>query len=587
MADSLPAWDLSDLYASPDDPQIDQDLRALINEAEAFAERWRGGLSAAGAAVREALDGYEALQARAQKVGAYAQLYFSIDQTDAARGALLQKSREKLTEFSGHLVFLELELAELPEEHFGSLLADPALEPYHHYLGCVAEQAKHNLSEPEERVLVATGPVRGSAMGRLFSEIHGRARYTMRADGEENSLTQSEVLAYFYSPIRDERAAAAKALTETLKESAHPLTFIFNTLLHERQIFDQLRGYERPESARHLANELETGVVDTMTDVCVKHYPMVARYYERKRKLLGLDELTHIDRYAPIEQASESIPYADARDLVCESFKAFDPRMHELVLPFFEQGWIDARLLPGKQGGAFCAGVTPDLHPYVLMNYTGKPRDVTTLAHELGHGIHDRLAARNHMLDYHPVLPLAETASTFAEMLVFDRLLQQLTDPVARRALLCGKLEDSFATIFRQTAMFRFEQQAHALRRQGEQPTEAYNEVWQRCQQEMFGDSVTLGQEHAYWWLYIPHVYRSPFYVYAYAFGELLVLALYARYKQVGSSFVDGYFELLAAGGSKRPAEILRALDIEIADPAFWSGGCRVLEQTLAELEAL
>ncbi|HAR65158.1 MAG TPA: oligoendopeptidase [Lentisphaeria bacterium] len=585
---TLPTWNLDDLYTSPTDPKLSEDLSQLSVEADDFAAQWRGKLGQDAATLRAALDHYEAFQRKAAKPSCYASLLFSTDLNDPERGALLQSVREAITALSGKLVFFDLELAELPEERLTELMADDQLAPYGHYLKTVVAQAKYNLSEPEEKILVATSPVRGSAFGRLFSEIHSRAVYRMSVDGEEQTLTQSEILAKVYSSDRAERAAAAAAVTTTLKEHAHPLTFIYNTLLNERQITDRLRGIERPEGGRHLANELSYEVVDTMSSVCVKHYPMVARYYELKRRLLGLEELTHVDRYAPIADSRKEIAYEDAKQLVCDSFLAFSPEMHELVLPFFEQDWIDAELKPGKQGGAFCAGVTPDLHPYILMNYTGKPRDVTTLAHELGHGIHDRLAAGNHMLDYYPVLPLAETASTFAEMLVFEQLKQSLTDPAERRALLCGKLEDSFATIFRQVAMFRFEQQAHALRReQGEQTTEAYNALWQSCMQEMFGDSVKLGDEHAWWWLYIPHIYRSPFYVYAYAFGELLVLSLYARYKEQGASFIPSFFELLAAGGSEKPEDLLKRLDIDVSDKTFWAGGCSVLAATLEELEAL
>jgi oligoendopeptidase F len=353
-------------------------------------------------------------------------------------------------------------------------------------------------------------------------------------------------------------------------------------------VIGNLRGYPTAESARHLSNEIEETVIHTVSDVCAANYGAVADYYRLKQRLLGLDDLTHYDRYAPIGGDEPQTSFTEARDLVLSAFGDFSPRLVEIVEPFFARNWIDAAVADGKQGGAYCAGVTPDAHPYVLMNYTGKSRDVMTLAHELGHGIHDVLAADNHLLDYHPVLPMAETASTFAEMLVFDRLLGDLTDDQQRLTLLCSKTEDTFATVFRQIAMYRFEQKAHAARRgAGEQATDAYNELWQETMQEMFGNSLTLGDDHAWWWLYIPHIVRTPFYVYAYAYGELLVLALYARYQAEGDSFIPRYFDLLAAGGSASPADLLARLDIDIADAAFWQGGCDLIAQRVADAQSI
>ncbi|MEK9136841.1 MAG: M3 family oligoendopeptidase, partial [Bacteroidota bacterium] len=354
---------------------------------------------------------------------------------------------------------------------------------------------------------------------------------------------QSELLARFHDPDRETRKVAAAALTETLQRGAHVLNFIFNTLLHEKQIMDSLRGFSSPEVARHLDNEVDETMVNTVVEVCVSNYDIVAEYYRLKRRLLGLDELTHYDRYAPITGERTELSFAQAQNIVMDAFDQFSTRLAGIAEPFFSKRWIDAALRSGKQSGAYCMGVTPDLHPYVLMNYTSKPRDVMTLAHELGHGVHDVLASKQNLLNYHPVLPMAETASTFGEMLVFDKLQTALSSPQERLALLCGKIEDTFATVFRQIAMYRFEQQAHRLRREkGEQPVEAHCELWQNTMQAMFGDSLKLGDEHKWWWLYIPHVYHTPFYVYAYAFGELLVLSLYAQHQREGQSFVPRYF---------------------------------------------
>ncbi len=576
--DSLPKWDLTDLYAGREDPQLETDLTATRAAAAAFESRYRGTIATAeltAGHLRAALDAYESLLRQEYRPQAYAMLLYSTDTRDAGRGALLQRVREFGSSVAARLVFFELEIARIPTPTYASVAASPELERYRHYLEHQRRLAAHYLSEPEERILVETANARGQAFARLFTEINGRTQYRLDDHGETRELNQSELLALLYHPEREHRAAAARALTDGLQRNAHVCTFVYNTLMHEKDVLDRLRSYPSPETSRHLDNELDPEVVETVTSVCTANYGTVARYYHLKRELLGLDQLVHYDRYAPIAGEQSEIPFAQARDLVLAAFGQFSPRLVEIAEPFFERRWIDAEAADGKRGGAFCAGITPDLHPYVLMNYTGQPRDVMTLAHELGHGIHDVMAAGNHLLDYHPVLPMAETASTFAEMLVFDHLQQTLTSDSERLALLCSRIEGTFATVFRQTAMFRFEQNAHQARRdQGELATEKLNGLWQAAMQDMFGDSLTLGDDHGWWWLYIPHVISTPFYVYAYAFGELLVLSLYARYQLEGADFVDRYFRLLEAGGAAPPACLLERLGVDIADRAFWQGGC-------------
>ena len=584
--ESLPTWDLTDLYAGIDDPRLEADMAAVNQEAADFEARFRGTLAVAdldASHLRQALDAYEALLRREYRPQAFAMLVYSTDTRDPARGALLQRTREFGSAVAARLVFFELEIARIPSAAYDAAIAREELAPYRHYVEHQRRLARHNLSEPEERILVETANSRGQAFARLFTEVTGRTKYRLELYGAQEELNQSELLALFYSPDRPRRAAAATALTEGLRANAHVCTFVYNTLLHEKDVLDRLRAHAAPESSRHLDNELDPAVVDTVVSVCVANYGIVADYYRLKRHLLGLDTLTHYDRYAPITGEQSELPFAQAQSLVLDAFGQFSPRLAEIATTFFARRWIDAEVADGKRGGAFCAAITPELHPYVLMNYTGQARDVATLAHELGHGIHDVLAAGNHLLDYHPVLPMAETASTFAEMLVFDHLQRALTSDSERLALVCGRIEDSFATVFRQTAMFRFEQQAHRARReQGELATDKLNALWQSCMQEMFADSLTLGEDHAWWWLYIPHVISTPFYVYAYAFGELLVLSLYARYAQEGPSFVERYFSLLAAGGSCAPADLLARLGIDVADRAFWQGGCDLIRDRVA-----
>lgn len=587
----LPRWDLSDLYQGSDDPALENDLNRLEKLAAEFQDTYQGRLVKGECPVAElkaALLSYESMVRLATRIGSFASLLYSTDTLDPARGALLQKVREKSSRVSTKLLFFALELGRCPEEVFSTYQSSGELAPFHHYLKIQRESARYHLSQAEETILEETANSRGRAFRRLFTEVVSRMKFKLEVDGEVKTLTQAELLAYNYSPRRELRQAASDSLATTLEENAPTLTFIMNTLLAEKEVLDRLRGYETPEASRHLDNELPSDAVDTMVEVCVKNFDIVEEYYQLKGRLLGLEELTHVDRYAPLKKSEEVIAYEKACEIVLEAYKAFSPQMYDLALPFFEQGWIDVPVAEGKRGGAFCAGVSPDHHPYILLNYTEKPRDVMTLAHELGHGLHDRLASKHHVLDYHPVLPLAETASTFGEMLTFERLFSQLDNDEERLALLCEKMEDTFATVFRQVSMYRFERRIHRARReQGELKTEDFNQMWQECMGEMFGKALSMGEPHKWTWLYIPHIIQTPFYVYAYAFGELLVLALYARYKAEGEGFIDRYLQLLAAGGSQAPQDILGELGIDITDASFWQGGCDLVRKNLEKAKQL
>ncbi len=591
MEETSVAWDLSDLYSGLDDPRIQEDLDRLLIGAEAFETDFKGRIASeecTAETLRMALDRYDALLRGRAKPLSYANLLFNADTTDAARGAFLQRMQLASTAIGTRLLFLDLEVGKMPERTFATILTDAKLASYRHYLEHEREIAAHYLSEAEERIAEELANTGIRAFDRLFDEAISRARFRVVLDGETQDLTESEVIALLYRPERQVRVAASEAITATLKEHAHLLTFIFNNLLQHKATMDRLRGYSYPEQARHLDNEVSPTVAQHVVDVAVENFGIVADYYRLKRHLLSLEELTHYDRYAPIAAQEEDVRFEEARRMVLSAFGEFSGKMNEMADRFFTRSWIDAEIRPGKTGGAFCMSVTPDEHPYVFMNYTGKPRDVMTLAHELGHAVHGVLSADVTYLDFHPSLPMAETASVFAEMLVFDRLRQQIEDPRERLALLTGKIEDTFATVFRQVAMYRFEQQAHRQRReQGELTTEQYNAIWQSSIQEMFGDSLRLGEDHAWWWMYIPHVFSSPFYVYAYAFGELLVLSLYAQYRREGEPFVERYFNLLSAGGSRRPAEILGEIGVDIEDRAFWQGGMELIREMVTEARQL
>jgi oligoendopeptidase F len=582
-------WDLSDLYAGPDDRAIDADLDRALERAGDFASRHRGAVARLSAAdLAAAIDELEALDEPVVRAACYSQLLFAADTGDPRHGALMQHVQERISEIKNTLLFFELEWVAVEPATANALLDDPELAKRRHFLASVRRYRAHLLTEPEERILEETANTGRRAFSRLFDEIMSSMRFQIEADGESEELGEEEVLARLYSPDRDARRAASSALTQGLRTHSRPLAFIFNTLVQDKAVDDRLRDYRKPIDSRNLANEIEGSAVESLLDACVARYPLVARYYRLKGRILGLDRLEDFDRYAPVSSEQASVSFSDAQRLVIDAYADFAPEMAEIAQRFFTDRWIDAELRPGKRGGAFSASTLPQLHPYVLLNYTGNPRDVMTVAHELGHGVHQTLAAGQGLFEQNTPLTTAETASVFGEMLVFRRLLKLETDAKARLALLCGKLEDAFATVFRQVCMTRFEESLHAARRsEGELAIERVNELWLDANRPMFGDSVKLTDDYGWWWLYIPHFVHSPFYCYAYAFGELLVLALLRCYDEQGDAFVPRYLDLLRAGGSDAPEALLANLDLDIGDPRFWEGGLALLEDLVAEAEDL
>jgi oligoendopeptidase F len=582
-------WDLSDLYTGPDDPAIEADLDRALERASDFADRHRdavAGLSAADLGI--AIDELESLNEPVVRAACYSQLLFAADTSDPRHGALMQRVQERISEIKNRLLFFELEWVALESGAAEALLGHPALAGRRHFLASVRRYRAHLLTEPEERILEETANTGRRAFGRLFDEIMSSMRFQLDTNGESEELGEEEVLARLYSPDREARRAASSALTQGLRTHAAPLAFIFNTLVQDKAVDDRLRSYRNPMDSRNLGNEIEGPAVESLLAACVARYPLVARYYRLKARILGLPQLEDFDRYAPVANEQSSVPFRDAQRLVIDAYGDFSPEMAEIAQRFFTDRWIDAELRPGKRGGAFSASTLPQLHPYVLLNYTGNPRDVMTVAHELGHGVHQTLSASQGLFEQDTPLTTAETASVFGEMLVFRRLLKTETDEKARLALLCGKLEDAFATVFRQVCMTRFEESLHAARRtEGELATERINELWLAANRPMFGDSVRLSDDYGWWWLYIPHFVHSPFYCYAYAFGELLVLALLRCYDEQGDAFVPRYLDLLRAGGSDSPEVLLANLDLDIGDPLFWEGGLALLEDLVAEAEAL
>lgn len=576
-------WDLTDLYPSAE--ALEQDLAISDEEASAFADKYRGRVASLTAAeMAEALRRFEDVQDRMGRGFTYAYLNWSTDTGDAGRGALLQKVREAYTQTSQKLIFFELEWTQLEDEHAQRLLDDEALADFRHYLELERLKKDHVLSEAEENIMAEKSVTGIAAWNRFFDETLGAMRFDL--DGE--ALTQQQILSKLYEPDRDLRRRAALGFTAGLVDHQRELTYIFNTILADKAANDRLRGFSHWLASRNLSNEVADETVEALIEAVTSRYDLVARFYTLKRRLLGYDELFDYDRYAPVGEADTRYNWDDARELVQRSYATFHPEMGNIVDFFFERNWIDAALAPNKRGGAFSHGAVPSAHPYILMNYTGKIRDVQTLAHELGHGVHQYLSRKQGLLHADTPLTTAETASVFGEMLVFQWLIQEEANPKNKLAMLVSKIDDTIATVFRQVAMNRFEDRIHTARREeGELPAQRLSDLWTETQEAMFEGSVTLGDHYRHWWSYIPHFLHSPGYVYAYAFGELLVLALYARYLEEGEAFPDKYLGLLESGGSDWPHVLVGRLGIDLTDLRFWHQGLDAIEDLIVQAENL
>jgi oligoendopeptidase F len=575
-------WNLGDLYGNEDDPALEADVQWCVQEALAIRTQFRGQVASLGGAELLGLVlRLEALDCRITRLATFAFLNFTTQMENSAAGALEQRIEELASLCNKDVVFFELEWNVIPSEIAARLLAAPELEQYRHYLESLRRYLPHQLSEPEESLLLEYAPVGRSAWNTLFDKVLSGLRF-----GEKKRV-EEEVLTDLHHHDRDVRQQAADDLTAGLQSQSHVLTHIFNTLAADKMIGDRLRRHETWVHSMNLDNELTDATVETLVQSVTSRYDIVQRYYRVKKELLHLDELTDYDRYAPLPALpSQIIGWDECKTMVLQSFSDFSGNMAAIAERFFSESWIHAPVISGKRGGAFAHPCVPEVHPYVMVNYTGTLNDVSTVAHELGHGVHQVLAAKRGHFNSDTPLVLAETASVFAEMLVFQSQLALLTDAAQRRAFICQKLESIFATVFRQTAMNRFEKRMHEGRRdKGELSSEFLSEYWLQTQHQMFGDSVTLRPDYGIWWSYIPHFLATPGYVYSYAFGELLVLALYGLYQHHGDSFVTLYKELLAAGGSASPYELLKPFGINLDDPGFWLQGLGVIEQMLQQVE--
>jgi len=578
-------WDLSDLYNSIDDPALENDKKKVVEQAAEFASTYKenvANLDEEG--MKQALQEYEELIETVGKIGSYAHLIWSTNTNKPEYGKLKQEASELSSKIHQKLVFFDVEWLNMDDEKAQKLIESDELEGYNHYLETSRRYKDHVLSEKEEQVLSAKKVTGRSAWNRYFDETMGAARFEL--DGEE--LTQQEVLSKLHEPDRDLRKRAHASLTETFEDHSRTLTFIFNTLLADKHTDDKLRGYDSWISSRNLSNEIDDETVEVLVDSVTSNYDLVHRFYDLKRSLLGYDKLYDYDRYAPILESEKKIRWDEAQEMVLNSYSDFHSEMGIVTRKFFDNNWIDAAMKPGKRGGAYSASTVPSVHPYVFMNFDGKVRDVQTLAHELGHGIHQYLSREQGVLQADTPLTTAETASVFGEMLVFQKLMSELDDPKEKLSLLIGKIDDTIATVFRQVSMNRFEDAMHTHRREkGELTTEDFSKLWRETQEEVYGDSVTLTEEYNLWWSYIPHFLHTPGYVYAYAFGELLVLALYQEYTRSENGFSDKYIEMLRAGGSDWPENIVGKLGLDITQPDFWDNGLTAIKEMIKQAEEL
>jgi len=563
----------------------EQLLREANELATAFNERYAGKIATLDADdLARAMHELERIEDLAGRAGSYASLDFSTDTADPPRGALLQATEERATEVQTQLLFFELEWAALDDERAEELLSSPVLEFCRHYLRSARRYRPHLLSEPEERVLAEKSISSQSAWGRLFGELTAALRAEI--DGDEVPLEVA--LSQLQSPDRDARRASAEAVSKTLEPGLRTRAFIYNTLVHDKAVEDRLRSYPHWLAARNLANEASDESVAALIEAVRRRYDVPQRWYRLKAKLLGLDRLADYDRMAPVGAEDISFSFAQARDLVLDTYSSFAPEAGRLTRQFFDERWVDAPVRPHKRGGAFCSYTVPSVHPYVLLNFTARRRDVLTMAHELGHGLHAALARPQGMFHFSTPLTLAETASVFGEALVFGRLLEASGDDRGRLGLRAERMDGAVATVFRQMAMNRFEYLVHTRRRdEGELSVDRLAELWTESQAELFGDSVQMTDEYRYWWSYIPHFINVPGYVYAYAYGQLFALSAYRRYLDEGESFVPRYLELLAAGGSRSPERLAEIVDIDLSDPGFWDAGLALVEEQLSDAEGL
>jgi oligoendopeptidase F len=578
-------WNLSPLIEGEDPANLELMLAEVVDLASRFAADYAGKIATLEPAeLVEAMHALERVNDLIGRVGSYAALRFAADTADPARGALLQRVQERATEIETKLLFFELEWAALDDERAEALLAAPELDFCRHYLRSARRYRPHLLSEPEEKILAEKSISSHAAWSRLFGELVAALRVEL--EGQEVPLDVA--LSRLQSPDREARRTAAEAVSEALEPGLRIRAFIYNTLVYDKSVEDRLRSYPHWLASRNLANEASDESVMALIEAVRRRFDIPHRWYALKAKLLGLDRIADYDRVAPVQVEEVSFSYRDARELVLDTYSSFSPESGEVVRRFFEERWIDAPVRPNKRGGAFCSYTVPSVHPYVLLNFTARRRDVLTMAHELGHGLHAALAARQGLFHQATPLTLAETASVFGETLVFERLLDAAGSPQERLGLLAEQIDGSISTVFRQIGMNRFEHLVHSRRREeGELSVPRIAELWIETQVELLGDAVEVTEGYRSWWSYVPHFINTAGYVYAYAYGQLLALSAYGRYREEGKPFVPRYLDLLRAGGSRSPEQLGAIIGIDLADPGFWDSGLALVDRMLGQAEEL
>jgi oligoendopeptidase F len=581
----LPTWDLADLYPGRESPELKGDLGAAVEDADAFAGKYKDHVAGlAGAALGAALAEYERQQERLGRIMSYAHLVYAGNVTDPETGRFYQTMQEKVNEIATVTLFFELELRRIEEDDLERKCAAPELAKYRPWLRDMRAYRNYQLSDEVEKLLLEKSVAGRSSWVRLFDETIADLRFPFKG----HELTETQILDRLSDPDGNNRREAAQSVGKVMGDNIRPFALITNTLAKDKQIEDRWRGFARPISARNLSNFVEDDVVDALLSAVQAAYPRLShRYYGIKARWLGVDQLDYWDRNAPPPDKDDRIvPWNDARDTVLTAYGAFSGELSNIGKRFFDNAWIDAPVRAGKASGAFAHPTVPSAHPYLLLNYQGKTRDVMTLAHELGHGVHQVLAAdQGHLMADTP-LTLAETASVFGEMLTFQSMLKATDDPVSRRAMLAGKVEDMINTVVRQTAFCIFERDVHDARLESELTAEDIGKIWMKVQKESLGPVFRYHDEYRHYWAYIPHFIHSPFYVYAYAFGDCLVNALYSVYQDGEAGFADKYLEMLRAGGTLRHKELLAPFGLDATDPAFWDKGLTVVEDLIDELEA-
>jgi oligoendopeptidase F len=588
---ALPEWNLADLYSGPDAPELKADLETAERAATSMHETYAGKLAAfadggkGGAALLRAVREFEALNDVMGRIISYASLRYAADTSDPARQKFFGDIQEKITAISSKLLFFPLELNRLDDSVLEAAMANSELGHYRPWLEDLRIEKPYQLEDKLEQLFHEKAVSGRGAWNRLFNETMTALRFEV--DGEKLSL--EPILNLLLDPDETKRRKAAEALSRVFNQNVRLFTLITNTLAKDKEISDRWRGFADVADSRHLANRVEREVVDALVSAVREAYPRLShRYYALKARWLGVDRLAYWDRNAPLpEEPKQNIGWDDAKSTVLKAYGDFSPRMADIAGDFFAKRWIDAPVREGKSPGAFSHPTVPSAHPYILLNYQGKPRDVMTLAHELGHGVHQVLANRQGPLMAPTPLTLAETASVFGEMLTFRALLDQAPSPRERKALLAAKVEDMINTVVRQIAFYSFERKVHTERREGELTAERLGQIWLEVQAESLGPAIDLKTGYENFWLYIPHFIHSPFYVYAYAFGDCLVNSLYAVYEKADKGFADRYLDMLAAGGTKHHKELLKPFGLDASDPQFWSLGLKVIEDLIGELEAM